>query len=201
MPLYKAKKLNIAAYISMLSITIILIVILFIIYKYTVEGEAKPPFKISKMIVVSTSKTENLELKEETYTANVIQNNDIRIAIEKNPEYKKEAVIKKVTINNIQIYKGNSLGNIEIYRPSTGVKLYDYVDTYKVNNQLEYIGAQETYIKGETLQIANQGGIIDFSIILNDLGTIQYKENEALKVDGTLLKELGIKEISYRSKI
>ena len=50
------------------------------------------------------------------------------------------------------------------------------------------------------MQISNQGGILDLSIIVNNLGTITYNENEAIKVDGTLLKQIGIEEISYQVK-
>jgi len=197
---YQDKKFNTALYISFLAIIIILIAVVFIIYKYQVEGEAVPPFKISKMIVASTAKTENLQLLEGVYTADILQSNDIKIAIEKNPEYKKEAIIKKITINNIQIDSKETKGNIEIYRPSKGIKLYEYQEQYKVQDVLGYEGEQETYIKGDTLQIANQGGVIDFSIIAKDLGKITYNENEAIKVDGTLLKQLGIDNISFEAK-
>jgi len=194
---YQNKKLNVKAYISVLAVIIILIAIFFIIYKYQVEGEAVPPFKISKLMALSTAKTEDLQLIEGVYNAEVLQSNDIKIAIEKNPEYKKEAIIRNITINNIQIDKKETKGNIEIYRPSKGIKAYEYIDEYKIKNQLEYEGAQETYIKGENLQISNQGGIIEFSIVVNDLGTITYNENEAIKVDGTLLKMVGIENISF----
>ena len=195
---YQEKKINIGAYISILIIILILITIFFIMYKYNVEGEAVPPFKISKMIVVSSAKTENLELVDGIYNAEVLQNNDIKISIEKNPEYKKEAIIRKITINNIQINPKETKGNIEIYRPSQGEKLYEYQEQYKISEKIEYIGAQETDTKGEELQISNQGGIIDFSIIVKNLGTITYNENEAIKIDGTLLKQIGIQEISYQ---
>lgn len=194
------KKMNVPAYIAILTIIITLIIILFIIYKYNVEGEAIPPFKISKINVVSTAQTENLKAQEGTYIADIVQNNDVRIAIEKNPDYKKEAIIKKITINNIQIDPKDTKGNIEIYRPSQGEKLYEYQEEYKIGQEIEYIGEQETYTKGEILQISNQGGILDFSIIVNNLGTITYNENEAIKVDGTLLKQIGIEEISYQVK-
>ena len=75
---YQEKKINIGAYISILIIILILITIFFIMYKYNVEGEAVPPFKISKMIVVSSAKTENLELVDGIYNAEVLQNNDIK---------------------------------------------------------------------------------------------------------------------------
>lgn len=129
-----------------------------------------------------------------------MQSNDIKIAIEKNPEYKKEAIIKNIIINNIQIDPKDTTGNIEIYRASMGDKNYEYIEQYKIAEQLKYEGAQETYVKGETLQIANQGGVIDFSIIVNNLGTITYNENEPIKVDGTLLKQVGIEKISFEVK-
>ena len=192
MQIYGEKKFNKALYISILLIIIALIVVFFIIYKYTVEGEAIPPFKISNMIVVSSAKTQNVEIVENGYSTKVVQNNDIKIAVEKNPDYKKEAIIRKITINNIQIDKKKTIGDIEIYRPSQGDSLYEYQEQYKIKDKIEYEGAQETYSKGEKLQIANQGGIIDFSIILNNIGNINYTENEQIKIDGTLLNNLGI---------
>jgi len=78
-----------------------------------------------------------------------------------------------------------------------GTKNYEYIEQYKIGDQIVYEGEQETYTKGEILQIANQGGIIDFSIIVNNLGTVTYNEDEAIKVDGTLLKQIGIEKISF----
>lgn len=194
------KKINIGAYISILAIIIILIIVFFIMFKYQVEGENIPPFKISKMMVVSSAKTENLEIIDGVYYADVLQNNDIKILIEKNSQYKKEAIIKKITINNIQIDPKETTGNIEIYRPSKSAKLFEYKDEYKVQDLLEYEGAEETYLKNDILQIANQGGIIELSVVANNIGKINYNENEGLKVDGTLLKQLGIVHMEYQVK-
>ena len=71
---------------------------------------------------------------------------------------------------------------------------------YKITDSIEYIGAQETYLKGENLAISNQGGIIEFSIIVNDLGKIKYNENESLKVNGTLLKQVAVRDLDYQVK-
>lgn len=197
---YQNKKLNIVTYLSVLAIIIALIVVFFIMYKYQVEGEATPPFKITKIIAVSTAKTENLQTKDDVYVADVLQSNDIKIAIEKNPDYKKEAIINSVIINNIQIDKKQTNGNIELYRPSMGNKSYEYIEQYKIANQIKYEGAQETYTKGENLQISNQGGIIDFSVIVNNLGTITYNSDEPIKIDGTLLKQIEVEQISFQIK-
>ena len=193
---YQKKKFNVVAYISAVAIVLALIVVLFIIYKYHVEGETTPPFIISKIVAVSTVMTENLELVDGVYNADLVQKNDIKIAIEKNPEYKKEAIIRKITINNVQIDQGELKGKVEVYRPIKD-STYKIDDKYKVVDQIEYDGAQETYVNEDTLQIANQGGIIDLSIIVKEIGKMQYNDNEAIKVDGTLLKRIGVENISF----
>ena len=192
------KKFNVAKYISIVSIVVVLIVVFFIMYIYQIKGEAVPPFKITKMVAVSTVRTQNLQLIDNVYNADLVQNNDIKIAIEKNPEYKKEAIIRKITINNIQIDKKETQGTIEIYRPVDGV--YKYEEPYKIGDKIEYEGAQETFVSEENVQISNQGGIIDLGVIVKDLGKIQYNDNEAIKVDGTLLKRAGIENISFELK-
>ena len=83
MILNKNKKMNVGAYILSLVVVFMLIVVFFIMYKYQVEGEAIPPFNISKMVVVSSAKTENLELVEGIYNADIVQTNDIKISIQK----------------------------------------------------------------------------------------------------------------------
>ena len=193
---YQKKKFNVVAYISAVAIVLALIVVFFIIYKYHVEGETTPPFKISKIVAVSTVMTENLELVDGVYNADLVQKNDIKIAIEKNTEYKKEAIIRKITINNIKIEQEDFQGEVEVYRPIKD-STYKFDDKYKVVDQIEYDGAQETYVNDDTLQIANQGGIIDLSIIVKDIGKMQYNDNEAIKVDGTLLKRIGVENISF----
>ena len=48
------------------------------------------------------------------------------------------------------------------------------------------------------MAISNQGGIIELSVILNNLKKLQYNENEAIKVDGTLLKQIGEDRLKYQ---
>lgn len=185
------KKFSIGAYITFLIVIFISIVIVFSMYKYSVEGESRPPFVLSKIIITSSAKTSNLTQKETGYTATILQNNDIKIAIEKNPEYKKEAKIKQITINNIQIIDTNRTDEITVYRPSTGTNLYDYQEQYIVRESMEYFGAAETNVKNEKLQISNQGGIIEFSVVQYNLGEMEYTENEQTPIDGTLLNKIG----------
>ena len=183
------KKFSIGAYITILIIVFILIIVAFLMYKYSVEGESRPPFIISKIIITSSAKTSNIIQGEAGYTASILQNNDIKIAIEKNENYKKEAKIRQITINNIQITDNSN--SIEVYRPSTGEELYDYLEQNIVKDELKYAGGTETNIKADNLQISNQGGILEFSVIQNNIGEMQYTENEQTAIDGTLLNKIG----------
>ncbi len=194
----KNNKLNIWEYCAKVATVIVLIVVAFIMYKYHVEGESVPPFKITKLVVVSTVKTDNLQFIDGVYNADLLQYNDIKFAIEKNPEYQKEGIIKKITINNIQIDKRNTNGDIELYRPVDGV--YKFEDKYRIKDSIEYKGEQETFVSEDDIHIANQGGIIDLAVIVRNLGKIQYNDNEAIKVDGTLLKRAGVENFSFELK-
>lgn len=179
-------------YIIRLILAIALCTVAFIIYKYHVEGETNLPFNVSKLVVVSTAQTDEIILDEEKYKASVLQKNDIYLIIEKNENYKKEDIIKKITLNNFTINKYTDVGTIKIYRPSMSEeKIYEYIEEYTIDN-IEYIGAKETNTKEEILQIANQGGIINFGITLEDLGNIVYEENENIVSDGTLVNRLGL---------
>lgn len=195
------KKFSVGAYITFLVVVFILIVVVFSMYKYSVEGESKPPFVISQIIVTSGAKPVDVTQREEGFAATILQNNDIKIAIQKNSEYKKEAKIKKITINNIQISSTERESQIATYRPSMGTNLYDYQEQYVVKGDLEYLGGAETYIKGDDLKVSNQGGIIELSVAQYDLGAIEYKENEQIPVDGTLLKMVDLTSESVSFKL
>ena len=194
----KKNKLNIWKYLARVTTIIALIVVAFIMYKYHVEGESVPPFNISEMVVVSTVKTNDLQFIDGAYSADLLQFNEIKLAIEKNPEYQKEGIIRKITINNIQIDKKDTNGDVEIYRPVDGV--YKFEDRYRIKDSIEYKGEQETFVSEDDIHIANQGGIIDLAVIVRNIGKIQYNDNEAIKVDGTLLKRAGVENVSFELK-
>jgi len=75
------KKFSLGMYITIVSIVMALIVVCFTMYKYSIEGESRPPFVISKVIITSGAKTVDIHKKEAGYVANVFQTNDIKIAI------------------------------------------------------------------------------------------------------------------------
>ena len=185
------KKTN-QKYVIIFFLILILCTTFFVMYKYYVEGEKNLPFNITKLVVVSSAKTEDIEINEDIYEANVIQKNDIYLAIEKNKEYSEEEAIKKITINNIQITENGKKGTLKFYRTSLGTNSFDYAEDYEIKDNVEYSGSKETNLKLENMTISNQGGLIELSAIIADLGKITYSEKDNISADGSLLKRLEL---------
>lgn len=188
-------------YIILFFLIIIFSTTFFIMYKYHVEGEKNLPFNITKLVVVSSAKTEDLELNENTYHANVIQKNDIYIAIEKNKDYEKQEAIRKITFNNFNVIESGKKGTISFYRTSQGDKKFEYNPDYKIQENVVYIGAKETNLNIENMTISNQGGLIELSCVINDLGKINYSENDNIITDGSLLNRLELTNEDIKCKV
>ena len=186
------QKKNKQKYIIIFFIILIFCTTFFIMYRYHVEGERNLPFNITKLVVVSSAKTEDLELNENTYQANVIQKNDIYIAIEKNKEYEKQEAIKKITFNNFKVTEQGKKGIVKFYRTSQKEDTFEYAQDYEIQDTVVYTGAKETNLNIENMTIANQGGLIEFSFVINDLGKITYSENDNIIADGSLLNRLEL---------
>lgn len=167
---------------------------------YFAKGESKMPFKISKILTISSAQTINSSILENNYVANVIQKNDIYISIQKNEKYNKEEIIKEITFDNFQILKKPNRGIIEIYKPSKTSKLFDYKEEYKVDS-ITYYGVETTDTETVKLQIANQGGILNLSIIINNLGEIICLNDENVSLNGKLLSKLEIPYEDIKFKI
>lgn len=187
---FSKKRIIHVCIVAFILIMIILIAVLFM-FKYQVEGEKNLPFNVKKINIVSTAESDLTQDEEGIWHAGIFQKNDVFFVIEKNSNYKKEDAIKKVSFENFQIIKSNENMIVDVYRPSTSASTYNYSDEYKIENSLEYLGGQTT--NTETLQINNQGGLIGFSVTLDNLGEYIFSENEKVPSDGTLLAKAGIK--------
>ena len=130
-------------------IILIIAVIALLVLKYQVEGEQNMPFKLSSIIVVSNAEGyQEKENKEYKWDAQIYQNNDIYLNIEKNKNYKETEIIKSITIDNIQINQTPQIGKVEIYRPSKeGTNPFSYEETYQIKDKIEYSGDVESDIK------------------------------------------------------
>lgn len=198
----KRKNRIIHIYIINAILIIALSTVFFIMYKYNIEGERNLPFNITKLIVISSAETENFEKQENIYQADVIQKNDIYIAIEKNQNYKKTDAIKEITFNNFKILEQSKIGKLNFYRTTTeGTKTFEYTKNYLINNEIKYIGGKETNLQEEQMTIANQGGLLKISATIEDLGKLTYTENENITSDGRLLNKLNLKSEDIKTKI
>lgn len=195
------QKRNTKKYVILFFLILLFSTTFFIMYKYYVEGEKNLPFNITKLVVVSSAKTEDIEINENTYKANVIQKNDIYIAVEKNKNYSKEDAIKKITLNNFKIVEPGKIGKVKFYRTSLVENTFEYIENYEIKDSLEYIGAKETNLNLENMTISNQGGLIELSVILNDLGKIAYLEDDNVVTDGSLLNRLQLTNEDVKVKV
>lgn len=193
-----SKKRIVHCFVIIFIIIMIILTSLLIMFRYHVEGEKNLPFELKKINVISTAESDLSKDEDDNWNASILQKNDIFFAIEKNSEYKKEELIKKVSFENFKVTKTNENMVVEIYRPTTSVNAYNYSEEYKTQ-KLEYVGGQST--NTEILQINNQGGLIGFSIASGNLGEYNFSENEKLPSDGRLLEKAGIKAEDINFKI
>ena len=177
---------------------IIITIIVTLVLRYNVEGETNLPFKITSLRVVSTAQGNNNEDTQNKWNIDVIQKNDFYFYLEKNSDYTKDASISKVTFENFQIEKSSDKGTVNIYKPSANSMLYYYNNDYKIENSISYTGALSTNIAA--LEISNQGGLIGFSIAINNLGTYINNDDSEIIHNGTLLSKLnlGFEDISMK---
>lgn len=188
-------------YIISVILVIALSTVFFIMYKYNVEGEKNLPFNITKLMIISSAETKNFEKQENNYQADVIQKNDIYIAIEKNENYKKTDTIKEIIFENFEIIEQAKIGKINIYRTSEGTNTFEYIEKYLINNEVIFTGGKETNLNQEQMTIGNQGGLLKISITLEDLGKLIYTENENIESNGKLLNKLNLKNEEIQTKL
>ena len=194
-----AKKRIMHIYIIIFIVILLILSAATLMLKYSIEGETNLPFNLNKFDVISTAESKLIQDEKGVWHAQILQKNDVYFQIEKNSKYKKEETIKKISFENFEMKKENENININIYRPEISMEKYNYTDEYKINDSLEFTGGLNT--NAETLQINNQGGMIGFSIITNNIGEYIFSENEKLPSDGTLLAKAGAKAEDIKFEI
>lgn len=174
-------------------IVLILAITFMIILKYNTEGETNMPFKLSKIMVVSTA--EGIDKKSEyKWDLDLIQINDIYIEIDKNKNYSTTEIIEKIRIDNIKIESKIEKSQINLYKTSEEKKdVYNEKEKYLIKDSIEYIGGEKT--DNKNLTIANQGGVITLKCINEKLGNYKSNDEQEIKHDGTMLKKIGINNI------
>lgn len=165
-------------------IVLILIIAGIIMLRYQVEGETNLPFELSKMIVVSTAESNEIEAVADTkWNFSVNQYNDIYLEIQKNDEYTKNTNIKNITFENFVIEKNSGAENIKLYRANSEGKVVED-EAHLVGSSLTYKGEKETNL--DELKISNQGSIILLRSVNQNVCEVRSNEEEIIH-DGTLL--------------
>lgn len=165
-------------------IVLILIIAGIIMLRYQVEGETNLPFELSKMIVVSTAESNEIEAAADTkWNFSVNQYNDIYLEIQKNDEYTKNTNIKNITFENFVIEKNSGAENIKLYRANSEGKVVED-EAHLVGSSLTYKGEKETNL--DELKISNQGSIILLRSVNQNVCEVRSNDEEIVH-DGTLL--------------
>lgn len=165
-------------------IVLILIIAGIIMLRYQVEGETNLPFELSKMIVVSTAESNEIEAVADTkWNFSVNQYNDIYLEIQKNDEYTKNINIKNITFENFVIEKNSGAENIKLYRANSEGKVVED-EAHLVGSSLTYKGKKETNL--DELKISNQGSIILLRSVNQNVCEVRSNDEEIIH-DGTLL--------------
>ena len=165
-------------------IVLILIIAGIIMLRYQVEGETNLPFELSKMIVVSTAESNEIEAAADTkWNFSVNQYNDIYLEIQKNDEYTKNTNIKNITFENFVVEKNSGAENIKLYRANSEGKVVED-EAHLVGSSLTYKGEKETNL--DELKISNQGSIILLRSVNQNVCEVRSNDEEIIH-DGTLL--------------
>lgn len=179
-------------------IVLILIIAGIIMLRYQVEGETNLPFELSKMIVVSTAESSEIEAAADTkWNFSVNQYNDIYLEIQKNDEYTKNTNIKNITFENFVIEKNSGAENIKLYRANSEGKVVED-EAHLVGSSLTYKGEKETNL--DELKISNQGSIILLRSVNQNVCEVRSND-ESIVHDGTLLAKGNVNSEDLKYKL
>lgn len=178
-------------------IVLILIIAGIIMLRYQVEGETNLPFELTKMIVVSTAESNEIEAAADTkWNFSVNQYNDIYLEIQKNDEYTKNTNIKNIIFENFVIEKNSGAENIKLYRANSEGKVVED-EAHLVGNSLTYKGEKETNL--DELKISNQGSIILLRSVNQNVCEVRSNDEEIVH-DVTLLAKgnANLEDLNYK---
>ncbi len=183
-------------FISALVIVILLVIL--VMLRYEVEGEQRLPYKLSKILIISTVDGEKVEDGQNLWNISLNQVNDFYIYI--NPETEEEEQsIKSITFDNFVVSKGE-LGEAKIYRPTGELEnLYNHSEQNYIGDKITYLGDRIDDLKN--LQISNKGGVVGFRLALENLGNYVSNEDTEIVYDGSLLNKINITNDNIKTKL
>lgn len=193
-------KNKVKKYILIAVTILILTAVASIILRYYVEGESNMPFKISKIMVISSAQGIQQGENQSSWNLELAQTNDIYIEVSKNKNYHQTEIINKIILSDIKVQTKPEKGTINFYKAT----IYDNsvlntTKEYLIQDRIEFKGAEKSNLEG--LEIANQGGLILFRCINENVGKYETNDTTEIKHDGTLLAKCGIQNDDIKFKI
>lgn len=183
-------------FISALVIVILLVIL--VMLRYEVEGEQRLPYKLSKILIISTVDGEKVEDGQNLWNISLNQVNDFYIYINSETE-EEEQSIKSITFDNFVVSKGE-LGEAKIYRPTGELEnLYNHSEQNYIGDKITYLGDRIDDLKN--LQISNKGGVVGFRLALENLGNYVSNEDTEIVYDGSLLNKINITNDNIKTKL
>lgn len=183
-------------FISALVIVILLVIL--VMLRYEVEGEQRLPYKLSKILIISTVDGEKVEDGQNLWNISLNQVNDFYIYIDPETE-EEEQSIKSITFDNFVVSKGE-LGEAKIYRPTGELEnLYNHSEQNYIGDKITYLGDRIDDLKN--LQISNKGGVVSFRLALENLGNYVSNEDTEIVYDGSLLNKINITNDNIKTKL
>ena len=187
------KKRIIKKYTFIFCISCIILISIFFIIKYQVEGEKDMPYKLKEVVIKSSIDSTNINSKN-LWDLELSQTNDIYIYIESDKEKNKNEKIQRVNIENIEVKNYKRKDNIEVLLP-TGNSLKNIYDNstkdYR-NENIEYIASSIDSL--ENHEICENGGMVALRIYNKNIGTYKSTKDKKIIYDGSLLKKANINE-------
>ncbi len=180
---------------------IVIALVIFVMVRYSEEGEKELPFYINKILLISTVDGEKVDDEENIWDINVTQVNDAYIYIEENEKnVGSKVTIESVSLENFTITEAPQKGNVKILRPTGDMPtLYANSSDNYLESSILYMGDRVDDMKAG--DIGNKGGTIGFRCAVADLGNFVSNDTEMVIYDGRLLENLGIKEEEIKTSL
>ena len=188
----EGKKETIKFWIAIFLLILVLMIVSILMIRYPVEGEKNMPFRVSKMVVLSSAEGVDKQNEKEAASWNfdIYQNNDIYFYIDQNTEIDvQDELIKNVKIENIQTVQAPKKGTIKAYMPNSEAgRLYSYDERFLVEEKLEYKGASQS--SSTNLEIGSKGGTALIRISNAEIGNYASDKDKEIIHDGSLLNKI-----------
>ena len=175
-----------------LFIALVLFIALMIVINYNEEGEKVLPFKLSKIVIVSTINGNSKTGSDTIWDIDLNQINDFYISVAPENNTNNKETIKSITLKNFKINPQDVAGNKKILIPTgeLGATLYSNSEENYIDSEIIIDGGAIDDLKSK--QIGNMGGTIAFRYELENIGNFKGNDETEIKYDASILQKIGL---------